>query len=307
MAVAPTSTSFAALGTTAVLVVDDPGAHDEAEAILRRHVAEIDLACSRFRDDSELTALNRSGGDEVEVSPLLMEAVEVALRGALLTDGDVDPTVGRAMGDLGYDRDFSLVAGARPGVRVRLSPVPGWRAVRIDTARRTIGLPAGVELDLGATAKAFAADRAAYAIHEATGVGTLVSLGGDIAVSGEAPLDGWPIHVSDDHRRIDDDGETISLRAGGLATSSTSVRRWAADGVTRHHIVDPRSGAPAHEIWRTVSVAAANCVDANIASTAAIVRGLRSPDWLAGLGLPARLVTVDGEVVRVGDWPEPVR
>jgi thiamine biosynthesis lipoprotein len=300
------STSFTALGTTAVVAVDEPEALAEAEAILRRELDAIDRACSRFRADSELSRLNRSPGDEVGVSPLLLEAIEVALRAAAITDGDVDPTVGRAMGELGYDRDFSLVPGERPGVRVRIARVPGWRTVRVDRARATVAVPPGVQIDLGATAKALAADRAARAVHAATGAGTLVGLGGDIAVGGEVPGDGWPVRVTDDHRRIDGEGETICVRGGGLATSSTTVRRWRSAAGPRHHILDPRRGAPAAEVWRTVSVAAGSCVDANIASTAAIVRGRRAPEWLAETGLPARLVSREGDVVHTDGWPEPI-
>ncbi|MDX6222320.1 MAG: FAD:protein transferase, partial [Frankiales bacterium] len=71
-----------------------------------------------------------------------------------------------------------------------------------------------------------------------------------------------------------------------------------------HHIIDPRTGAPAATCWRTVTVAGASCVDANAASTAAIVMGAAAEEWLAGLGLPARLVGEDGSVVTVGGWPE---
>ncbi len=295
--------SFPALGTTARVVVDDPGSLAAAEGLLRDEVDAIDRTCSRFRDDSELSGLNAAGGREWGASAMLIEAIGVALRAAAATDGDVDPTVGRAMGELGYDRDFSLIAGPLPGVRVRLSRSPGWRAIRLDRARRTVTIPAGMSIDLGATAKAFAADRAAGAIHAATGAGALVSLGGDIALAGVAPGDGWPVRVTDDHREESGEGETVSLRAGGLATSSTTVRRWGPDTDPRHHILDPRSGTPVAEVWRTVSVAAGSCVDANIASTAAIVRGRRAVEWLAGAGLPARLVARDGEVVHVAGWP----
>ena len=303
----PATCSFAALGTTALVALDDPAGRDEAEALLHRHLDDIDRACSRFRDDSELTRLNRAAGRPVEVSPLLMEAILTGLRSATLTDGDLDPTVGNSMRDLGYDRDFTLLDGAPSGPAPRPGPVAGWRTLRIDRARRTVALPAGASLDLGATAKAFAADRAARAIHEATGTGTLVSLGGDIALAGPAPAQGWAVRVTDDHRAAEDEGEgeTLAIHAGGLATSSTTVRRWRSGDAVRHHVVDPRLGVPAAEVGRTVSVAAATCVDANIASTASIVRGGRAPRWLAGMGLPARLVTVSGEVVRVGGWPEP--
>jgi thiamine biosynthesis lipoprotein len=171
----------------------------------------------------------------------------------------------------------------------------------LDEARGTICVPLGVELDLGATGKAFAADRAARRIANETGTGVLVSLGGDIAIAGEPPAAGWPVRISDDHR--DSDGPTISLRTGGLATSSTTVRRWRAGGAEHHHIVDPRTGRSAREIWRTASVAAATCVDANAASTAAIVLGEAAPAWLARTGLAARLVGTDGEVVGVAGWP----
>jgi thiamine biosynthesis lipoprotein len=170
--------------------------------------------------------------------------------------------------------------------------------------RATLRIPVGVKLDLGATAKAWAADRSSRAVHDATGCGVLVSLGGDISTAGPSPAPGWRIHVTDDHRSAPDaPDQTISIAAGGIATSSTTVRRWRHDGRTMHHIIDPSTGGPVVDVWRTVSVAAIDCVDANIAATAAIVRGSRAPEWLAGLRLPARLVGRDGDVLTVGSWP----
>jgi thiamine biosynthesis lipoprotein len=111
--------------------------------------------------------------------------------------------------------------------------------------------------------------------------------------------------VAEDHSSpLDGPGQTVALRGGGLATSSTTVRRWKRGERELHHILDPASGRPAQECWRTVSVAAACCVDANIASTAAIVRGGRAPDWLESLGLPSRLVAIDGTVSFAAGWPE---
>ena len=234
---------------------------------------------------------------------MLIEAVLVALRAAALTDGDVDPTVGQAMRALGYDRDFGAVAKTGAPV-ARVEAVPGWHLVTVDRQRGTVRVPAGVRLDLGATAKALAADRAAARAAAAVGCGVLVSLGGDIAVAGEPPARGWEVRVADSHASSPDDaGQTVLMESGGLATSSTTVRRWARGGQDVHHLVDPRTGRPADEVWRTVTVAAASCVDANIATTAAIIRGSRSPAWLESLGLPARLVLAEGSVVRVGGWP----
>jgi thiamine biosynthesis lipoprotein len=132
----------------------------------------------------------------------------------------------------------------------------------------------------------------------------LVSLGGDIAVAGPAPAGGWPVLVTDDHRAPSPaDGQVVGIGAGGLATSSTTVRRWRTNEGIAHHLVDPRTGRPAAEVWRTASVGAGSCVDANTASTAAIVLGEDASAWLEGRGLAARLVRPDGRVTLTGGWP----
>jgi thiamine biosynthesis lipoprotein len=285
--------------------VADAAALRTAGALLHDELATIDRACSRFLATSELHAVNAGAGAPVGVSSVLFEAVATALRAAEATDGAVDPTVGGCLMSLGYDCDFALIGtgdGRRQVVRLRRRRA-SWRRVLLDHERHTIRIPAGVALDLGATGKAFAADRAARRIADEIGGGVLVSLGGDVAVAGPPPAGGWPIRVTDDHRDPGGEGPTIALRAGGLATSSTTVRRWHVDGVAHHHIVDPRTGRPAPEVWRTASVAAATCVDANAASTAAIVLGEAAPAWLARTGLAARLVRSDGGVVGVAGWP----
>lgn len=290
---------------------------DVAAAAVARVVADFDAACSRFREDSELEAVNRAGGRPQRVSALLREAVRAGVRAAQLTDGDVDPTLGAALIALGYDRDFSLgvdgrsadaggdaVGAALPQRSLSFASVAGWRAIAVDDAAGTVTVPAGVRLDLGATAKALAADHAAAAAHEATGAAVLVSLGGDLATAGAAPDAGWPVRVTDDHRSgLAAPGQTITIASGGLATSSTMVRRWRTAGETRHHLIDPASGRPVAAPWRTVSVAAATCLDANIAATAAIVRGERAAAWLAHAGLPSRLVSGDGRARHVAGWP----
>jgi thiamine biosynthesis lipoprotein len=295
--------AWRALGTTATLLVTDPTLVDAARTVVEHELDAVDRACSRFRDDSELAALNASAGRPLRVGPVLLEAVEAALRAAELTDGDVDPTVGRALRLTGYDQDFSALPPDGP--RVSAARPVSWRTVRVDRGRSVVRLPHGVELDLGATAKALTADLAARKASASVGAGVLLSLGGDVAVAGRAPEGGWTVRVCDDHDGARDaPGQGVSITAGGLATSSTTVRRWRRGGASFHHIVDPRTGQPARVVWRTVSVAAASCLDANIASTAAIVRGAGAPRWLEGLGLPARLTALDGSVVRVGAWPE---
>lgn len=297
-------TGFPALGTTASVMVTDATRFADAERLLREDIAEVDAACSRFRPDSELNWLHQNAGTEVTVSQLLADAIGVALRAGRLSDGLVDPTVGSAVAGLGYDRDYAELAADDPAPPVPPRPAPGWWRVSFDPRERRIRLPRTVRLDLGATAKAMAADRSAARIADAIGCGVLVGLGGDIATAGVAPEGGWRIGIGADHRVAGVDPDVVvTVRSGGLATSSTTCRTWRRAGRTVHHIVDPRTGDVAAAAWRTVSVAAGSCVDANTASTAAIVLGWSAPGWLADAGLPARLVCAKGNVLTVAGWP----
>ncbi len=289
-------------GTTAVLLTTDPAGLSPAVEVLAEELAAVDGACSRFRPDSEISRLHAARGTAVRVGPLLAEALTVALRAAELTNGVVDPTIGAAVRALGYDRDFAQVHDDDSPI-ASVGPAPGWWRLGWDAERRSLLVPRGVRLDLGATAKALAADRIAARAAEAARCGVLVSLGGDVAVAGDPPEEGWQVGVSDVH--TDPEPEvTIALTGGGLATSGIARRRWRRGGRTVHHIIDPRTGDPATRCWRTASVVAATCVDANIASTAAIVMGRAAPRWLASCALPARLVAEDGTVTHVAGWPQ---
>lgn len=293
-----------ALGCALRVVTTEPGGLEAARGAVDAVLAEIDLACSRFRFDSEISAVNAAAGTDVTLSPLLNQALEVALRAAAMTGGAVDPTIGTALRLMGYDRDFVRLPADGAPVAMVARPVPGWRLVAHDAAARRLRVPAGVEIDLGATAKALAADLAAEAAVEAAGGGVLVNLGGDISVAGDAPEGGWVVQLSEASTApITPGEETVAIVAGGLATSSITVRRWRRGGVEVHHLIDPGTGLPAGGPWRSVTVHAPSCVDANTASTAAIVRGPVALGWLESRRLPARLVRVDGSVERIGGWP----
>jgi len=299
--------SWKALGTSVHVLATDAGGLGRATTAVSEVLEDVDTACSRFREDSELSRLNASPGRVVRVSPLLATAIDAAQRAARLTDGAVDPTVGQAIRVAGYDDDFSRVAAQGGPVTLRAWRVPGWKAIGFDRRSRVVFLPDGVELDLGSTGKALAADLAARAALNAAGAGgVLVSLGGDIATAGTPPPGGWRIHVAEDSRaRPDAEGEVICLTSGGVATSSTTVRRWTRGTAVLHHIIDPETSLPTTGPFRTVTVAAATCLDANIASTAAIVRGETAIDWLMRRNLPARLVENDGTIHYIGRWPDP--
>ena len=260
-----------ALGGSLRVIVTRPGSLRAAKAAVDGVVAAMDQAASRFREDSELSRLNASPERDVIVSPLLAQSIAAALRGAELSGGALDPTIGSAIRLAGYDADFAQVPVDGDRIHLVAERIPGWRA----------------------------------ACRAIDGGGVLVSLGGDIAVAGEAPVQGWSIQTSDDSAApIDDTEEAITITSGGIATSSTTVRRWTRGGVVLHHIIDPATGLPAESCWRTVSVVAATCVDANIASTAAIVMSRNAISWLESNRLPARLVDLAGNVHRVAGWPE---
>lgn len=294
--------SWTVWGLEASVTVTDSQLAAAAQRLVRAEVAAVDQACSRFRKDSELMRLQPALAAGTTVGPLLALLVGGALDAARWTDGDVDPTLGRDMEALGYDRDiaqFRLGPGGAVGAVPR-HRASSWQDVR--PAGLTLTVPDDVRLDLGATAKAVAADRAAQRIAAELGCGALVSLGGDIATSGEAPAGGWQVLVQD---LPGDPQQQVTLRPGrAMATSSTQKRRWQCGGRTVHHILDPRIGLPAEPVWRSVTVAATTCLQANAFSTAGIVRGFPATTWFDRLGITARLVDLQGRVVATGSWPK---
>jgi FAD:protein FMN transferase len=296
-----------ALGGSLRVVVTRAADLTAAKAAVDDVVRAVDLVANRFREDSELSRVNATPDRQVVCSPLLAKLIGAALRGARLTGGAVDPTVGSAIKLAGYDVDFAQVPVDGIAIDLVVSRIPGWQAIAFNEASRTVRVPRGVDLDLGATAKALTSDlAAAAALEKIGGGGVLVSLGGDIAVAGEPPTEGWLIQASEDSEApIEAGEETVSIRSGGIATSSTTVRRWTRGGVALHHIIDPTTGLPSEGPWRTATVVAGTCVDANIASTAAIVMGAAAVRWLDAHRLPARLVDRGGSVHRVSGWPAP--
>jgi FAD:protein FMN transferase len=304
---APATAQLSAMGTGVTLAVVEPSRLVDALQVVTDELSAVDRACSRFRLDSDLSRINHAAGKWVQVSPLCLEAIEVALRAAEVTDGLVDPTVGGAVEAAGYIDDFAVLPKDGPPVSLNVGPIPGWHRVQINRRTGRVRVASEIRLDLGATAKSLAADRAASAAAAAAGTGVIVSCGGDVASAGNPPPGGWPVRVCEHHADPPDaPSETVLIDQGGLATSGVVARHWQRGGQTLHHIIDPATSLPADTPWRVVTVAAATCVDANIASPAAVILGIAAPAWLSERGLAARLVHADGSVLRVGGWPEAV-
>jgi thiamine biosynthesis lipoprotein len=297
-----------ALGSYVYLTVDDPAGLAQAGDIARQVLHLVDRTCSRFRADSDLTRVNARAGEWVAVDPVLVAAASVALEAAELTEGLVDPCLGRPMVALGYDQTMRSVRARDP----RTLPVPlridhraqAWREVRLDP-EGALRVPADCALDLGATGKAWASDLVAATVADRLGCRVVVSLGGDVRIDGRAGP-AWPVRVTE--RPDDADAELVLLAGGGLATSSTRARRWrtgGTGGTEQHHLLDPRTGAPVAGPWRTVTATGPTCVAANVATTAALVLAHDALGWLDRHAVTARLVATDGTVTTTGDWPDP--
>jgi thiamine biosynthesis lipoprotein len=298
--VAATSTTFRALETSTFVAVRDPYELDAARSLAASVLRDVDDVCSRFREDSDLSRVNAHPGRWVEVDPLLLIAVAVAVDAARATDGIVHPLLGRQLVQLGYDRDFdALVDLGDIGTEAEPPAPRAWERIGLDPSG-AIRIPEETSLDLGATGKAWAADLIAAAYEQELCSPAIVSVGGDVRIAGTG-ADPWPIAVSE--RPGDRPSTVVALDRGGLATSSTQVRRWARAGARRHHLLDPRTGAPAREVWRTVTATGPTCTAANTASTAAVVLGHEAPAWLESHGVAARLVGAAGEIRTTGAWP----
>lgn len=292
--------SFRAMGSQILIVLDAPVAIARpALASLREVFASWEAILSRFRPDSELSCLNNSQREWLAVSPTLAEVIALALRGAAMTGGLVTPLVLEALELAGYDRDFSALAAEQlPATAVSPAhPAADRGCISVDPLRGSVSRPPGLRLDLGGVAKGWAADRAVGLI--ASHGPALVDVGGDIAVSGSR-RDGaaWPIGVQDP-RGGADPLAVLLMVSGGVATSGRDYRRWRQGAVERHHIIDPRTGAPAETDLLSVTVAARSVAEAEIAAKAALILGsaaglswLQARPWLAGL-----LVRDDGAVL----------
>jgi thiamine biosynthesis lipoprotein len=270
-----------------------------AEERLWYWIEQIDATCNRFRSDSEISRVNSLRGETVPISATFERALESALRAAQMTYGLCDPTVLPALLALGYDRDYDDVV-VRDDIEVRAPvPAPGPSAMHLDVLRHTLRLDDGCQLDLGASAKALVADLVADEVAPSGGV--VVELGGDVAVRGNGPEGPWAIAISDS-LSITGREPRISLRHGGVATSSTGTRTWTINGEVVNHVIDPRTGSFAKGVYTTASVTAGDCVSANAFATAALL-------WddagyhVAQAGWSARLVRADGGIEFVGGWP----
>jgi thiamine biosynthesis lipoprotein len=275
--------SFRAMGTEVELIVDAEGA-DDALAAAECEFHRLEALLSRFRDDSELSQLNRRGS--IDAGPDLLRVVELALAARERTGGRFDPTVHDAVVAAGYDRTFAAVPHEGPASG---APVPAGGAVRIDGNR--IELDPSVRLDLGGIGKGYAAERAAEPL--ATAGPCLVNAGGDIATRGGS----WPVGVT-----TGDGTLTLELTTGSaLATSGRDRRAWRRAGRALHHLIDPSTGESAASDVMRITVVAGDAVDAEVLATSLFLAGMDAAAAAAdAAGVPAVIVGEDGRTLLAG-------
>ncbi len=301
----------AALGTSCSFVVrldeEGPGRYfDQMVDEFNRMIDELDLAASRFRLDSEVSRLAANDGMAMVVSDLLYDEISQAIRASTITKGYLDPTLGQTISGLGYSKDFELVkVENQDDQKLRVVMPSGYKSVVLDSATRSVKVPSGVLLDLGATAKPHLADRIRDCIEGTYEVDVLVNLGGDISCFSADQANPWYINVTDDQSlNIDSPGEILGFSTGGVATSSIRKRSWSKGGALQHHIVDPYTGRSAVGEIEAVTVLAGSALDANIASTATIAMGSFGFAWLESTRLPAMVKLRDGGSRVLGNWPK---
>jgi thiamine biosynthesis lipoprotein len=311
---------------------DDPAAAELLSQVPQRFVG-WEQTLSRFKDDSELSLLNRAGGQPIAVSETLWNVLQMALTAARSTGGLVNPAVLNALEAAGYDATFDEIkvrkdtgtddprefASSSTGDRQQpatgapqpttINPQPSttsWQSIKTYSRTRSVKLPHGVRLDFGGIGKGWAADEAVKLLAQYGPA--LVDAGGDIAVSGPADRSvDWPVGVDAPSASVQtgptalaDLLELLAISSGGLATSGIDYRRWQQGGQWRHHIIDPRTGLPAQTGVLTVTMIAPTACAAEIAAKAVLLLGseeglawLDSRPTLAGL-----LVLEDGSILR---------
>jgi len=279
---------------------DDEALAGHALAQAEQFFVHAEAHLSRFKTDSELSLLNRAAGRPWPVSLLLFELVELALAWRDRTGGIFDPTILGALIAHGYDRSFDLIA--RGDDRAGPAPVsrPAQGRVRLSRAQRRILLPSGVGLDLGGIAKGWAVQQAAHRLGRLGPA--LVDAGGDIACVGAPPTgSAWLVGIADPHRPEADLG-ALTLTDEAVATSSLTGRRWQYHGQPAHHLIDPRTGAPARTDLASVTVVAPRLPDAEIHAKVALILG--TVEGLAYLNkqtnVSALLVTATGDQLSCG-------
>ena len=231
------------MGTSCHLLIYGVDAEPLASEAQRR-VDELEARWSRFRPDSEISLLNTSAARATEVSADTWSLVAHAIAAWRRTAGRFDPTMGRQIAELGYDRSFEEISSLERSGVSRVRAAVGCADIELDSNSRKVRLPRSVQFDPGRIGKGLAADIVSSEAMAAGASGVLVNLGGDLRVQGSPPEDdAWTITIREPSI-AEDALATIRLPHGAVATSTTLKRTWQLGEIAVHHALDPLTGSP---------------------------------------------------------------
>ena len=288
---------FPAMGSQILVALDSPDASLEEQVARTADWFEAwEAALSRFRPDSELNYVNRHAGQPTQVSPEFWQVFQASLEAYSLSNKLVTPTVLPALEGAGYILSFDQLPENVSRNGYRPQPLNGLMHIARQPQSRTLTLPTGTHLDFGGVAKGWAAHQAMLRLQHLGPV--LVDAGGDIAISAPRREDQpWHIGVADPHDDLRD-VEYLMVRQGGVATSGRDRRRWLQDGKPRHHLIDPRSGAPAETDVLSATVMAEDVLKAEAAAKTVLILGSRRGlDWLEKQKDMSGLVVLEENIV----------
>ena len=299
---------FRAMGTDCHVLVAAPAHESTLVRLAIQRIELLEQSWSRFRPDSELCRLNaRAGKEDITVSGDLLLLTDRMLHAWTMTEGLFDPTVLASMVALGYDADLATVVSRTvPAVDdVTVLPAPGMRGVAIDRAASTVRLPAGIGIDPGAIGKGLGADIVVDELLAVGATAALVNLGGDISIGGSLD-ESWLIAIEDPGTTAPSGLVTLpqGMHRAGIATSTTSKRRWASG--RRHHIIDPRTGSmTTNDIAQATVVCDAAWRAEVLATTAMLADDIDLARVIEHAGAWCRIVRTDGTVDVLGALPTP--
>lgn len=260
------------MGSDAHLII--VGGDEGATARATRRIEQLESRWSRFRADSEVTAVNERSGQPVPVSFDTRLLVARAIEAWRLTRGAFDPTLLDDLIRIGYDRSFEQLDSSnavRHSVAHRRT-LHAWRCPDIVVDDATVTLPAGLTFDPGGIGKGLAADIVATELMAEGVAGVCINIGGDLRVLGASPEgSGWTLAIEHPYARAPI--ALVGLSGGAIATSSVLRRVWTQDGCGRHHLIDPTTGDPSDSDLALASVIAGEAWTAEVLAKAVLLRG----------------------------------
>ena len=264
-----------------LLATEDTHLAQQAGQLAAAEAWRIEAKYSRYRSDSELSRLNHSQGQPVTVDAETAALLDFAQLCYQLSDGLFDITSGALRRAWRFDGSDRL---PDPAAVQALLPLIGFSKLVWQSPHLT--LPSDMELDFGGIGKEYAVDRVLALLTARFQLPILVNFGGDLCTNG-CPGTPWQIGVERPGQiGVEHPGEAgatallLPLERGALATSGDSHRFLLKNGVRYSHILDPRTGWPVPNALRSVTVAGANCLEAGMLATLALLHGGSATSFL---------------------------